>query len=105
MTASSPQQQPQHPSYPGEEAPAPTNMLAVVSLVLSILGGVGVLLVVGSIAGIITGHIARRQARERGEQGEGLAKAGAIVGWVGMVFMVVTLTGLLWWNAMASAAP
>ncbi|MFW7414702.1 DUF4190 domain-containing protein [Demequina sp. SO4-18] len=103
MTDPAPEQQLRYPSHPDATAPAPTNMLAVISLVLSILGGVGVLLIVGSIAGIVTGHIARRQARERGEQGEGVAKAGVIVGWVGLAFMVLTITGLLWWNSMAAA--
>jgi hypothetical protein len=37
--------------------------------------------------GAILGHIARRQIRERGEGGDGLALAGIIVGWI--------LTGLL----------
>ena len=32
--------------------------------------------------GAIMGHIARRQIQERGEQGDGFALAGIIVGWV-----------------------
>lgn len=85
-------------------AQAPTNMLAVVSVVLSILGGVGVLLVVGSIAGIVTGTIARRQARERGEQGEGVGKAGIIIGWVGLGVVLVSAMGLLLWNLAVTPA-
>ncbi len=55
-------------------ASAPTNGLAIASLVVAILG-------FGFIAAIM-GHIARRQIAERGEQGDGLALAGIIVGWI-----------------------
>lgn len=75
--------------YGGYVPPAPTNPLAIVSLVLSILGAIAVLPLLGSIGGIITGHIARGQVRERGEQGDGLAKAGVIVGWVGLALAVL----------------
>jgi hypothetical protein len=75
-----------------------TNTLAIVSLVLSIIGI--------SIAGVITGHIALKQIRERGEGGHGLALAGAIIGWVGcglwiiswifVIISVVIFGGSLW---------
>jgi len=52
----------------------PTNGLAIASMIVSILG-------FGPI-GAIMGHIARRQIRERNEQGDGFALAGIIVGWV-----------------------
>jgi hypothetical protein len=52
----------------------PTNGLAIASMIVAILG-------FGPI-GAIMGHIARNQIRERGEQGDGFALAGIIVGWV-----------------------
>jgi hypothetical protein len=69
--------------YPYPVAP-PTNGLAIASLVCSIAG---VATCVSAPVGAVLGHVARRQIRERGEAGDGLALAGIIVGWV--------LTGLL----------
>jgi uncharacterized protein DUF4190 len=67
-----------YPVYPYPVA-APTNGLAIASLVCSLAGlAVGISAPVGAILG----HIARRQIRERGEQGDGMALAGIIVGWV-----------------------
>jgi hypothetical protein len=64
-----------------------THALAIVSLILSILGIAGVLPLVGAIGGIITGTIARKEIRANPEQhsGEGVAQAGIILGWVGIV--------------------
>jgi hypothetical protein len=69
-------------AYPGGAYPygqpmvvnAPMNGLAIASMIISILG-------FGPI-GAIMGHIARKQIRETGEQGDGFALAGIIVGWV-----------------------
>ena len=68
-----------------EQSPS-THMLAVVSLILSILGLVPLLPVAGSIGGIISGRIARREIWENPElyQGEGIARAGIVLGWVGV---------------------
>jgi hypothetical protein len=35
-----------------------------------------------AIIGAIMGHVARRQIRERGEEGDGMALTGVIVGWI-----------------------
>ncbi|PKQ26817.1 MAG: hypothetical protein CVT64_03790 [Actinobacteria bacterium HGW-Actinobacteria-4] len=63
---------------------APTNVLAIVSMITSILGVI-MLPIIASIAGIIMGHIAKKQIAQTGEQGEGMAKAGLIVGYAGLV--------------------
>lgn len=71
----------QHPNaafayrYPVRQS---TNGLAVASLVLAIVGILGI----GAILAIIFGIVARRQIRESGgaQTGEGLALAGIIVG-------------------------
>ncbi|MQA25943.1 MAG: DUF4190 domain-containing protein [Micromonosporaceae bacterium] len=64
--------------YPVAVRP-PTNGLAIASLAVS-CGAIalcGVLAFIGSILG----HVARKQIRETGEQGDGLALAGIIVGY------------------------
>jgi uncharacterized protein DUF4190 len=69
---------PAGPAYP---SPAPgTNGMAVASLVVSLAS----ILICGvpAIVGAILGHVARRQIRERGESGAGMALAGMIIGWV-----------------------
>ena len=56
-----------------------TNIMAIVALVLSVVGLAPV--------GAILGHVARRQIKQSGEGGDGLALAAIIIGW--------TLTGLV----------
>lgn len=76
------------PGVPGGVAAAPrTNGKAIASLVLSILWFVGV----GSIAAIVLGIIARREIRERGERGNGLAVSGIAIGALGILGAVMTL--------------
>ncbi len=71
-------------AYPGYAYPGRrTNSLAVVSLVASI-AGVTILPVLASIVGVITGHMARRQIRDSGEGGDGMAVAGLVIGWIGV---------------------
>jgi hypothetical protein len=75
---------PGYPPYPGYVyAPArPTNGMAIASMVVSIAA----FLACGGILGIVgalLGHTARKQIRERGEEGDGMALAGIIVGWIG----------------------
>jgi peptidyl-prolyl cis-trans isomerase B (cyclophilin B) len=60
---------------------AKTNVLAIVSLVTSIIGL--------SIVGIITGHIGMNQIKKTGESGRGLATAGLIIGYLGLVVEVI----------------
>jgi dihydroorotate dehydrogenase len=74
-----------------------THSLAVISLVLSILGFMPVLPVIGSIAGIITGYIARRNiaANPAFYSGDGLAKAGIVLGWIGVALLVLVVAGLV----------
>ncbi|MFG2053788.1 DUF4190 domain-containing protein [Micromonospora sp. NPDC048930] len=79
------------PAYPAY-APAPstkTNGLAIAALVLSLLGFTSC---ITAPIGAIMGHIARKQIRETGEGGDGMAKAGIIVGWIVTGLMVVLIT-------------
>jgi hypothetical protein len=75
---------------PGARPPGPpgTNALAITSLVCGIGQFFGFWLL-GTIPAIVCGHIARRQIRQTGEDGDGMAKAGLILGWVGAALTVI----------------
>jgi hypothetical protein len=59
--------------------------MAIASLVLSALWILGL----GSLLGIIFGHVSRGQLRTRPQRGGGIALAGLIVGYVGLIGAVV----------------
>lgn len=69
-----------------------TNALAIVSLIFGILGWT-VLPLIGNLVAIVTGHIARGQVRVSAgaEQGDGLALAGLILGYLGLLIGLVLL--------------
>jgi len=67
---------------------AQTNPLAIASLVCGLAQFLGFWVVTG-IPAIIMGHISRRQIRERGEQGDGMALAGLILGYIGVVLGII----------------
>ncbi len=73
------------------------HFLAVASLVLSILGLLPILPLIGSIAGIVTGYVARSEIRKQPDQyrGDAYAKAGIILGWIGIALAVMAVCGLL----------
>ena len=79
------------PAY-GAPASQKTNVLAIVSLVSSFFI---------SIVGIITGHIALSQIKKTGEQGRGLAIAGLIIGYIGLVVGIIAVIA---WFAILGAA-
>ncbi|MDQ2706417.1 MAG: DUF4190 domain-containing protein [Actinomycetota bacterium] len=84
-----PQAGPMQPGYPGQAwAPAPpTNGLAVASLILGIVGlclGFFVVPFIGAVPALICGYLGRKQIRERGDAGDGMALAGIILGWIGV---------------------
>jgi hypothetical protein len=56
---------------------AGTNTLAILALVFAF---------VFSPAAIVLGHLAKKQIRQTGEQGEGLATAGL---WLGYIFTII----------------
>lgn len=68
----------------------PTNGLAIAAMVVSIVSIVTCPCPLG-IPGALMGHAARRQIRERGESGEGMATAGIVIGWIttGLVVLVI----------------
>jgi hypothetical protein len=70
-----PSQQPYYPPPPYGYPPPPrgTNTMAILALVFAF---------VFSPAAIVLGHIARKQIQQTGEDGDGLALAGLIIGYV-----------------------
>lgn len=75
--------QPPQPQY--ASAP-PTNTLAIVSLVSSLVGWF-FFPIIGGIVGVITGHLARREIKNSGgtQSGDGIAIAGLIVGYLNLI--------------------
>jgi hypothetical protein len=89
------QAQPPQPAAPALPAPpgaaAPTDGQAIAALVLGILGLVGVCPIVGSIIAIVMGRSSEKRIEASGGTlgGEGLAKAGWILGIVGIALGVL----------------
>ena len=92
------------PHTPGGAISSPvgtrTNTLAIVSLAtgaLSIFGhiipGVGGFTM--ALIAVITGFMARRQIKETGEQGMGMAIAGIIIGIAHLLLIVLVIIALL----------
>lgn len=69
--------------------PPQTNVLAIVSLALSLFWLAGV----GSIGAVVLGYMAKRQiADSDGRQtGVGLASAGLVIGYLGVAIMLIYL--------------
>jgi hypothetical protein len=68
-----------------QQAAAPTNTMALVSLVAGI-AGLTILPFFGSIVAVITGPMARKEiaASAGAQSGDGMARAGMILGWIGL---------------------
>jgi small-conductance mechanosensitive channel len=61
---------------------------------------------IGSILALAFGYTARKQIRQRGERGAGLATAGIMLGWVGVGTLAIILSfGLLMVVAGTDPAP
>jgi hypothetical protein len=74
------------------ETPTETNALAIVSLVFGIIGWT-LMPLIGNLVAIICGHIARSQIRQShgAQQGDGLALAGLILGYLGLLLGVLVV--------------
>ena len=90
--------------------PRQTSAMAVVSLIMGILGWTA-LPFIGSIAAIVTGHLARAEIRRRPLELEGdvMALAGLILGWIvvigsllALVVVLLFFGGLAWFAATQS---
>ncbi|MCL7713990.1 DUF4190 domain-containing protein [Stenotrophomonas mori] len=85
-------------------APRQTSSYAVIALVAGILGWT-LLPLLGSLGGIIFGHMARREIRASNGRldGDGLAVTGLVLGWlsvamwvIGLLVVFLFLGGLAW---------
>ena len=95
MTEPTPYSTPQQPYGAPMGIPAAKwNTLAIISLVASVIGI--------HLAGIITGHIALSQIKKTGEQGNVLAIVGLILGYLGIV--VVVILAIVWFGLIFGAA-
>jgi len=77
-----------------------TNTLAVVSIVTAIgsffahiIPGIGGFTV--ALIAVITGYMARKQIRQSGEQGMGLATAGMVIGIIHIGLIVIAVIGIV----------
>ena len=73
------------PYRAGYYQPRATSGLAIASLVCAILGL--------SIPAVICGHMARSRIRETGEGGDGLAVAGLVIGYLGIIVWTLFIIG------------
>lgn len=77
-----------------------TNVMAIASLVLGVVWLAGI----GSILALLFGVSARRQIRQTGEGGAGMALAGIILGSAGLAFMAFTVLSALGFFRCATCA-
>lgn len=83
-----------------------TSSLAVVSLVFGILGWT-LIPVIGAIVAVITGHMARAEIRRSAGllEGDGLAVAGLVLGWLSIALGLAALAiFLLFFGGVAALA-
>jgi len=92
LPARAPGQAPQPYSYPPQGYPGGrgTNGMAIAAMICGIAQFFGFWLL-GTIPAVVLGHIARRQIRQTGEQGDGMALAGLILGYVGLGLSVIAV--------------
>ena len=82
----------------------PTSGSAIAAFILSLLGLLQILPLLGTIAGLVLGYHARNNIRASHGNlgGDGLAQAAIIIGWIGVALYIVgiclvilTLTGTI----------
>jgi Domain of unknown function (DUF1707)/Domain of unknown function (DUF4190) len=91
-----------YPAAPYPPPAAPTiNSLAVASLIcgLAEIPTLGV----SAIPAIILGSMARKQIRETGQRGEGLAVAGLVLGWTVFACFFAAILGIMIWLMLPPA--
>lgn len=81
-----------HPVFAPRVPVSTTNGLAIASLVLGILW----VYWIGSVLALIFGLVARKQIKERGQDGQGMATAGIVLGAIGIatfvIFVIIIIT-------------
>lgn len=77
----------QQVTYVQQIQTSPTNGLAIASMVLGIVW----VWWIGSILALIFGIVARKQIKERGQRGDGMAIAGIVLGCVGAATLALVI--------------
>lgn len=79
-----------------------TNVLAVGALVSGIVAWIAAPLAAGLVA-VVLGHLARSQIRRSGEEGDGMAVGGLVLGYANILVSVLTVVlfilafaGMIW---------
>ena len=75
---------------------------------MSLIASLAALVIVpfiGSLVGVITGHMALGQIKRSGEEGRGLALAGTIVGWVGLGLAIIGIIFFIVIIGIAASMP
>lgn len=100
-----PPPEPPGPSIRVGGTAVPTSGMAITSLILGI-AGLTVVPAIGSVLALILGYMARRDIRQRPTEttGEGLAKAGIVLGWIGIVLAVLAVCGFIAIFGLCAAA-
>jgi hypothetical protein len=90
-------EQPNLPQNPNTSL-LPSSTMAIVSLISGILGLTFIPLI-GAIAALITGYMARQETRAIPPRasGDGMATAGIILGWIGIGILVVGICCAIAW--------
>jgi hypothetical protein len=88
--AAPPQQYPAYQPYP-QPAPSGNDGKAIGSIILSVLWLCGV----GSVVGVVLGHLSRSQARREAREPSGLAMAGLVLGYLGIGVTVAVFAAVL----------
>ncbi len=88
--------------YPAPVVARHTNGFAIASLVCSLATFVAC--GIGSILGIVFGHIARSQIKRTGEDGAGMALAGLIIGYVCLGLAVAVIGSIIVLTAVVDHA-
>ncbi|MDP9797947.1 hypothetical protein J2S43_006459 [Catenuloplanes nepalensis] len=90
-------------AYPPQVPPRrPTNSMAIAALILGIASLFTCQLV--GIGAIICGNRARNEIRGSGEEGDGMALAGLILGWVSLAILVLVSLFMIAYFVLFGAA-
>jgi hypothetical protein len=88
---------------PGPRPPERTNGKAIGAVVCGVSG---IFIGITSVPAIVLGHMARREIRDTGEQGDGMAVAGLVLGYVVTILMVAFVSlGVMIAEAAAGHGP
>ena len=87
------------PAYSAVPAASTWNVLAIVSLIIAIVGFAWL-----SLGAVITGHIALGQIKRNPQQGRGLALAGTIVGYVGILVTIIYVIVIIGFGILAATS-